>query len=141
MELLDAALPLRRPGPYQIQAAISALHAEASTTDETDWQQIALLYARLARMTPSPVVELNAAVAVAMADGADDGLEMLERYHLAETLAHYHLYHAARADLLRRAGRSEEAMASYREALRLCQNRIERRFLQRRLAELATQLP
>jgi RNA polymerase sigma-70 factor (ECF subfamily) len=141
MELLDAALRMRQPGPYQIQAAISALHAEAPTPDETDWQQIALLYARLARMTPSPVVELNAAVAVAMADGADAGLEMLDRLRLDEALAHYHLYHAARADLLRRAGHFEEAAASYREALMLCQNRIERRFLQRRLAELAGQLP
>ena len=141
MELLDAALRMRQPGPYQIQAAISALHAEAPTPDETDWQQIALLYARLARMTPSPVVELNAAVAVAMADGADAGLETLDRLRLDEALAHYHLYHAARADLLRRAGRFAEAAASYHEALTLCQNRIERRFLQRRLAELAAQLP
>jgi RNA polymerase sigma-70 factor, ECF subfamily len=137
IELLDAALVMHRPGPYQIQAAISALHAEAPTPEETDWQQIALLYARLAHMTPSPVVELNQAVAVAMADGAEAGLEMLDRLRLGEALAHYHLYHAARADLLRRAGRSDEAAASYREALKRCQNRIERRFLQRRLAELA----
>ena len=136
MELLDAALAQRRPGPYQIQAAISALHAEAPTADETDWRQIALLYARLVHMTPSPVVELNQAVAVAMAEGADAGLEMLDRLRLGETLAHYHLYHAARADLLRRAGRYEDAAASYRAALRLCQNRIEQRFLQRRLAEV-----
>ena len=138
MELLDAALALRRPGPYQIQAAISALHAEAPTADETDWRQIALLYARLAHMTPSPVVELNQAVAVAMADGPDAGLELLDRLRLGETLAHYHLYHAARADLLRRAGRYKDAAASYRAALRLCQNRIEQRFLQRRLAEVTT---
>ena len=136
MELLDAALAQRRPGPYQIQAAISALHAEAPTADETDWRQIALLYARLAHMTPSPVVELNQAVAVAMADGPDAGLEMLDRLRLGETLAHYHLYHAARADLLRRADRYEDEAASYRAALRLCQNRIEQRFLQRRLAEV-----
>ncbi|HEY1388583.1 MAG TPA: RNA polymerase sigma factor [Ktedonobacterales bacterium] len=140
METLDKALALRRPGPYQIQAAISALHAEAPTPAETDWQQIALLYARLAHMTPSPVVELNQAVAVAMAEGPDAGLEMLDRLRLGEALAHYYLYHAARADLLRRAGRVEEATASYREALSLCQNRIERRFLQRRLAELAARL-
>ena len=138
MELLDAALALRRPGPYQIQAAISALHAEAPTADETDWRQIALLYARLAHMTPSPVVELNQAVAVAMAHGPDAGLELLDRLRLGETLAHYHLYHAARADLLRRAGRYKDAAASYRAALRLCQNRIEQRFLQRRLAEVTT---
>jgi len=140
IELLDKALALRRAGPYQIQAAISALHAEAPTAEETDWRQIALLYARLADMTPSPVVELNQAVAVAMAEGPDAGLEMLDRLRLGEALAHYHLYHAARADLLRRAGRTEEAAASYREALNLCQNRIERRFLQRRLMELAARL-
>ena len=138
MELLDAALALRRPGPYQIQAAISALHAEAPTADETDWRQIALLYARLVHMTPSPVVELNQAVAVAMAHGPDAGLELLDRLRLGETLAHYNLYHAARADLLRRAGRYKDAAASYRAALRLCQNRIEQRFLQRRLAEVTT---
>lgn len=141
IELLDKALAMHRPGPYQIQAAISALHAEAPTPAETDWQQIALLYSRLATMTTSPVVELNAAVAVAMADGAEAGLALLESQRLGEALAHYHLYHAARADLFRRAGRPTEAVASYREALRLCQNRIERRFLQRRLAELAAQLP
>ncbi len=140
MEMLDKALAMRRSGPYQIQAAIGALHAEAPTPEETDWQQIALLYARLAHMTPSPVVELNQAVAVAMAEGPDAGLEMLDQLRLGEALGHYHLYHAARADLLRRAGRTEEAAASYREALNLCQNRIERRFLQRRLAELAARL-
>ncbi|MGE5335404.1 MAG: RNA polymerase sigma factor, partial [Nitrososphaerota archaeon] len=141
MELLDAALRLRQPGPYQVQAAISALHAEAPTPEQTDWPQIAQLYARLASMAPSPVVELNQAVAVAMAEGVDAGLAMLDRLRLGETLAHYHLYHAARADLLRRAGRYGEAAASYREALRLCQNRIERRFLQQRLVEVAAHLP
>lgn len=141
MDLLDTALRMRRPGPYQIQAAISALHAEAPTPEETDWQQIAVLYARLAHMTPSPVVELNQAVAVAMADGAEAGLQLLDALRLDETLAHYHLYHAARADLLRRAGRLEAAEAGYREALTLAQNRIERRFLQRRLAEVSARLP
>ena len=140
MELLDAALTQRRPGPYQIQAAISALHAEASSAAETDWQQIALLYARLARMTPSPVVELNQAVAVAMAGGPEAGLALLDHLRLGEALANYHLYHAARADLLRRAGRHEAAAASYRAALTLCQNRIEQRFLQRRLAEVTARL-
>ncbi len=135
--LLDRALCLRRPGPYQTQAAISALHAQAPTAAQTDWRQIALLYAALARMAPSPIVELNQAVAVAMADGPERGLALLDRLQLGEALAHYHHYHAARADLLRRAGRLDEAAASYATALALCQNTIERRFLQRRLRELA----
>ncbi len=137
LSLLDYALQLRRPGPYQVQAAISALHAQAARSEETDWQQIALLYARLAQMTPSPVVELNQAVAVAMAEGPRRGLELLDRLGLGEVLQHYYLYHAARADLLRRADQTDEAIASYRRALELCQNEIERRFLQRRLSELA----
>jgi RNA polymerase sigma-70 factor, ECF subfamily len=137
LSLLDYALQLRRPGPYQVQAAIGALHARAARAEETDWQQIALLYARLAQMTPSPVVELNQAVAVAMAQGPECGLGLLDQLGLGEVLQHYHLYHAARADLLRRAGRTDEATASYQHALELCQNGIERRFLQRRLSELA----
>jgi RNA polymerase sigma-70 factor (ECF subfamily) len=137
LALLDQALQLRRPGPYQIQAAIAALHAQAARSEETDWQQIALLYARLARMTPSPVIELNQAAAVAMAEGPERGLALLDCLRLGDVLQHYYLYHAARADLLRRAGRPEEAAASYGRALELCQNVIERRFLQRRLGELA----
>ncbi|MGH2517681.1 MAG: RNA polymerase sigma factor [Ktedonobacterales bacterium] len=135
--LLDSAMQLRRPGPYQLQAAISALHAQATRPEDTDWQQIALLYARLARMAPSPVVELNQAVAVAMADGPERGLSLLDCLQLNQALEHYHLYHAARADLLRRAGRRDEAIAGYRRALALCENTIERRFFQRRLGELA----
>jgi RNA polymerase sigma-70 factor (ECF subfamily) len=134
--LLDGALCLRQPGPYQVQAAISALHAQATRAEETDWQQIALLYRRLAQMTPSPVVELNQAVAVAMAEGPKRGLLLLDELRLGEILDHYHLYHAARADLQRRAGQYAAAIASYTRALGLCQNTIERRFLQRRLAEL-----
>lgn len=137
--LLDRALRLRRPGPYQVQAAISALHAEAPQAHETDWHQIALLYATLARMTPSPVVELNQTVAVAMAEGPEQGLALLERLRLGESLGHYHCYHAARADFLRRTGRRGAAMASYQCAIDLCLNTIERRFLQRQLAELAAQ--
>ena len=136
--LLDRALLVNRPGPYQIQAAISALHAQAASSAETDWQQISLLYARLTSMSPSPVIELNQAVAVAMADGPEQGLAILDRQCLGQALEHYHLYHAARADLLRRAGRLDEAAAGYRRALALCENKIERQFLQRRLRELAT---
>ncbi len=135
--LLDRVLPLRHAGPYQIQAAISALHAQASTAAETDWPQIAALYATLARLTPSPVVELNRAVAVAMAEGPERGLALLDAPELAAALDDYHLYASARADLLRRAGRRDEAAAAYARALTLCQNAAERRFLQRRLASLA----
>ncbi|HEY6030117.1 MAG TPA: sigma-70 family RNA polymerase sigma factor, partial [Gaiellaceae bacterium] len=106
---LDRALALRRPGPYQLQAAIASLHCEA----QRDWQQIALLYGRLATLQPSPVVELNRAVAVAMADGPERGLELVERLR---GLDRYHLLHAARADLLRRLDRRDEAAAAYRRA-------------------------
>ncbi|HEX9070151.1 MAG TPA: RNA polymerase sigma factor [Ktedonobacterales bacterium] len=136
MTLLDSALRRRRVGPYQIQAAISALHLEAATPAETDWPQIAALYRILQRMDPSPVVELNRAVAVAMADGPLAGLALLDRPELASALADYHLYHAARADLLRRAGKLAEASAAYRRALPLCQNERERAFLSRRITEV-----
>jgi RNA polymerase sigma-70 factor (ECF subfamily) len=135
--LLDRALLLRRPGPYQIQAAIAALHAQAERAEETDWRQIALLYQSLARLTPSPIVELNHAAAVAMADGPEEGLCLIGALRLEESLAKYHWFYAARADLLRRAGRMDEAAADYAQALRLCENSVERRFLQRRLSALA----
>ena len=137
MALLDRALALRRTGPYQIQAAIAALHDEAATAAATDWPQIAALYGTLARLTPSPVVELNRAVAVAMADGMERGLTLLDHPALAAALATYQHYHAARADLLRRSGQREGAMAAYVRALELCQNVAERRFLQRRMTEVA----
>ncbi len=137
MALLDRALALRRAGPYQIQAAIAALHDEVASAAETDWPQIAALYTTLARLAPSPVVELNRAVAVAMAEGPDKGLALLDRPELCAPLASYHHFHAARADLLRRRGRRDEAAASYVRALEICQNAAERRFLQRRLAEMA----
>jgi len=135
--LLDRALALCRAGPYQIQAAIAALHDEAATAAATDWPQIAALYGTLARLTPSPVVALNRAVAVAMAEGPERGLALLDRPDLAAALAAYYHYHAARADLLRRSGRRAEATAAYARALEFCQNAVERRFLQRRLAEMA----
>jgi RNA polymerase sigma-70 factor (ECF subfamily) len=133
LAVLDGALGSNRPGPYQVQAAIAALHARAPHPDETDWPQIAALYATLVAMTPSPVVELNRAVAVAMADGPGAGLALLDP--LSEELAAYQHFHSARADLLRRLGRNDEAAASYRTALDLVTNPVERRFLQRRLRQ------
>jgi len=135
--LLDRALALRRAGPYQIQAAIAALHDEAATAAATDWPQIAALYGTLTCLLPTPVIALNRAVAVAMADGVERGLALLDRPALAAALATYQHYHAARADLLRRSGQREGAMAAYARALELCQNAAERRFLQRRLTEVA----
>ena len=132
--VLDQALALRTPGPYQVQAAISALHAEAQTTEATDWQQIALLYATLARMMPSMVVAVNHAVAVAMAWGASAGLQLLLR--LDQQADGFYPYHAARADLLRRTNQREAAAEAYARALALCSNSAERAYLQRRLDEL-----
>jgi RNA polymerase sigma-70 factor (ECF subfamily) len=128
--LLEAALRRRRAGPYQVQAAIAALHTE----DETDWPQIAAPYGELARFQPSPVVELNRAAAVAMADGPERGLGLIDGL---AGLDEYAPYHAARADLLRRLGRSAEAGESYRRALELAPGAGERAFLARRLAELS----
>ncbi len=130
---LERALAQRRPGPYQIQAAIAALHAEARTPAATDWRQISALYGELAKRMPSPIVELNRAIAVAMADGPQRGLEQLDVMQLAESLGGYHHYHATRADFLRRLGNMPEAAAAYRQALALCDNAVEREFLQGRL--------
>jgi len=134
--LLDRALAARRPGPYQIQAAIAALHAEATTAAGTDWKQIAALYGQLLRHAPSPVVELNRAVAVGMARGPLAGLALLQAPALAEALDGYHWYHAAEADFLRRADYREAACAAYVRALALCENRAERAFLARRITEM-----
>ncbi len=136
LALVDAALAARRPGPYQVQAAIAALHARAPRPEDTDWPQIAALYATLARMTPSPVVELNRAVAVAMADGPERGSPLVDA--LADDLDGYHLFHATRADLLRRLGRNDEAAEAYRRALALATGPAERAFLERRLDEVTT---
>jgi RNA polymerase sigma-70 factor (ECF subfamily) len=129
--LVDRALRLGRPGPYQLQGAIAALHGAARRPGDTDWRQISLLYARLAAFQPTPVVELNRAAAVAMADGPERGLELMEP--LGGALDRYHLYHAARGDLLRRLGRRDESAAAYRRALELASNEVERRFLERRM--------
>jgi len=133
---LDRAMALRRPGPYQVQAAIASLHGEAPRPEDTDWPQIAALYASLARMTPGPVVDLNRAVAVAMADGPAVGLHLIDRIAASGELDGYHLLHSARADLLRRLGRREESIAAYRRALELTTNPVERAYLERRTNEV-----
>ncbi len=135
--ILDRALSLRRPGPYQIQAAISALHAQSPAAAATDWRQIAALYTSLLRLRPGPVVALNRAVAVAMAEGPLAGLALLD--DLAEELQDYYLFHAARADLYRRAGWPAEARQAYENALELTENQIERRFLLGRIEESGEQ--
>ena len=134
--LLDGAVAERRAGPYQVQAAIAALHARAEKPEDTDWPQIAALYGALLRLAPTPVVELNAAVALAMAEGPEQGLPWIDRLAASDALVGYHLLPAARADLLRRAGRVDEARAAYGEALRLVRNPAERGYLERRLREL-----
>jgi RNA polymerase sigma-70 factor (ECF subfamily) len=134
--VLDEALARGRPGPYQLQAAIAACHATASRAEDTEWARIARLYELVARLNPSPVVELNRAVAVAMADGPAAGLALADDLAEGGGLAGYHLLPATRADFLRRLGRVEEAVGAYREALELAPTEAERRFLTRRIAEL-----
>ncbi|GAA2302029.1 sigma-70 family RNA polymerase sigma factor [Actinomadura luteofluorescens] len=136
VETLDRAVAMRRPGPYQVQAAIAACHATAPGAAATDWPQIAALYGELARLAPSPVVDLNRAVAVAMADGVAAGLALVDELAASGRLAGYHLLPATRADLLRRDGRAAEARAAYEEALALAPTEPERRYLARRLREL-----
>jgi len=130
--LLDRALALRVPGTYQVQAAIAALHAQTERPEDTDWSQIVALYCELARLQPSPIVDLNRAVAVAMAEGPAAGLTLLDGLPLER----YHWFHSARADLLRREGNRSEAATAYRRALELATNETERAFLERRLAEM-----
>jgi RNA polymerase sigma-70 factor (ECF subfamily) len=132
--LCQRALRMGRLGPYQIQAAIAAVHGEAPTAADTDWRQIALLYRELARIAPSPIVELNRAVAISYADGAAAGLALLESLDAAE-LRDYQPYHAARADLLRRSGRLAEAAIEYERAIAAAPSDVARDYLTRRLAE------
>jgi RNA polymerase sigma-70 factor (ECF subfamily) len=134
--LVEKALPSPRVGPYSLQAAISAVHAEAPSAATTDWAQIVALYDVLRRIDPSPVVDLNRAVAVAMRDGPAVALPLVEAILKEGELEEYHLAHAARADLYRRLGKKEEARVSYQRALSLARQEPERRFLERRLAEL-----
>jgi RNA polymerase sigma-70 factor (ECF subfamily) len=139
--ILEQALMMKTPGPYQIQAAISALHAQARRYEETDWYQIVMLYDALYRMQPTPVVALNRAIAVAMAAGYDKGLRLLDQWAGTAELKEYYPFHAARADLLRRLGRLPEARTAYVRALELCQNTIEQTFLRHRIAEISNTEP
>jgi RNA polymerase sigma-70 factor (ECF subfamily) len=139
LEFLGAAARRERRGPYQVQASIAACHATASDAGATDWVRISELYAELASMIPSPVIELNRAVAVGMAFGPSEGLELVGALESTGNLAGYHLLPATKADLLRRMGRSEEAKASYEEALALTSTGAERRYLARRIEEVVNQ--
>jgi RNA polymerase sigma-70 factor, ECF subfamily len=134
--LVEAALRGRPPGPYAVQAAIAAVHSDAPTAAATDWPQIAALYGVLLSLQPSPVVELNHAVAVAMADGAERGLQLLDRLETRDALPSYHLLPVARAELLQRLGRFSEAAQAFRRALALTTNEAERRHIERRLASV-----
>ena len=135
--VLEAALRRGRTGPYQVQAAIAACHVTAARAADTDWAQIARLYGQLARFLPTPVVELNRAVAVAMAEGPEAGLSLVTALEASGKLTGYHLLSATKADMYRRLGRADEAAACYREALGLASTDAERRYLSRRLAEIS----
>src|SRR4029453_17968258 len=134
--LVERALSSRRFGPYALQAAIAAVHAEAQRAADTDWPQIVELYNLLVRIDPSPVIQLNRAAAVAMREGPAAGLELIDALLATGDLDDYHLAHSARADLCRRLGRTADAKASYERALKLARQEPERRFLARRLREL-----
>jgi RNA polymerase sigma-70 factor (ECF subfamily) len=135
--LLQSSLRCSRPGTYALEAAIAALHAEAAVASETDWHQIVVLYERLYELHPTPIVALNQAVAISMTDGPVAALPLVDT--LSDSLDGYHLWHATRADLLRRLHRSDEARASYRRAFELTANDAERRFLARRIGELTVE--
>ena len=136
IRLIETVLPMGRVGNYQLQAAIAAVHAEGKTADETDWPQIVALYQELMRINSSPIVALNYAAAVAMSAGWAAGLALMDEANAGKKLEHYYLYHAARADLLRRLNRLQEATAAYKQALALTTNRVEQQYLKRRLDEV-----
>ena len=138
IKLVERALGRRNHGQYQLQAAVAAIHAEAKTSAETDWKQIAALYSILATMQPSPIISLNHAVAVAMSGDLEGGLALIDELGSSGELDCYYLYHAARADLQRRLGRRDASFASYKRALSLATNAVERQFLSRRLAEVSS---
>ena len=135
--LLHRALRVRQAGIYQLQAAISAIHAQAASPAETDWQEIAALYQELMRRAPSPIVALNHAVAVAMSEGLERGLAQIDQVGASGQLEEYHLFHAARADILRRLGRRTESAEAYTAALRLVTNKVEQEYLRDRLKQVA----
>lgn len=137
VRLVETALTLGQVGNYQLQAAIAAVHAEAASADETDWRQIVALYEELMRTTSSPVVALNHAAAVAMSEGVERGLSLIESPPAKGALDNYYLYHASRADLLRRLNRTDEAVEAYRHALSLTTNTVEQNYIHRRLRELS----
>ncbi|HWF05424.1 MAG TPA: RNA polymerase sigma factor [Candidatus Angelobacter sp.] len=137
--LLNRALRMRQAGPYQLQAAISAIHAEAASAAETDWHEIAAIYLELMRQTPSPIVALNHAVTVAMSEGLEQGLAQIDLVGASGHLENYHLFHAARADILRRLGRKPESADAYTTALRLATNKVEQEYLRDRLKQLVAQ--
>jgi RNA polymerase sigma-70 factor (ECF subfamily) len=134
--LVETALRLGRVGNYQLQAAIAAVHAEAKTADETDWPQIVALYKELMRINSSPIVALNHAAAVAMSEGLERGLSLLEEAGASGELDHYYLFHASRADLLRRLNRLQEAATAYTRALSLATNEVEQQYIRKRLIEV-----
>jgi len=136
LELTEKALRQGRAGPYQLQAAIAALHAEAKSAAETDWSQIAALYRELLRINSSPIIALNHAAAVAMAEGPEVGLELIEAVGDSGKLDNYHLFHASRADLLRRLGRNSEARLAYERAIGLTTNQVEKEYIRKRIAEM-----
>lgn len=136
LRLIESVLPQGRVGNYQLQAAIAAVHSEAKTADETDWPQIVALYEELMRINSSPVVALNHAAAFAMSEGFEQGLSLIEKAGAEGKLDHYYLFHAARADLLRRLNRFTEARAAYERALSLATNEVERRYIGKRLGEV-----
>jgi RNA polymerase sigma-70 factor (ECF subfamily) len=138
-EILHEAIALRKPGQYQLQAAIAAIHANSPTAAETDWSEIAALYQRLLELMPSPIVALNYAVALALSEGLEQGLTEIDHLGESTQLESYYLFHAARADILRRLGRRDEAAKSYNQAIDLTENSVERAFLQRRISSLWVQ--
>ena len=139
VRLVEQALRRRQPGPYQLQAAIAAIHAQAKAPQETDWQEIAALYQELYRLSPTAIVALNHAVAVAMNQGFEPGLRLIDELGESGKLDDYYLFHAARADLLRRLRRTGEARSAYERALKLATNRVEQQYLRRRMSELSVQ--